>query len=141
MAEIPMAARNQGFRRLGRFSVVGALNTLIDIAVFMLLVKVFSLPVVPANLLAFSVALANSYILNRLWTFHDSTAPHSVGNIFRFVLFNTAAALLATATLAALVTLNLPILAAKVLSIGVSMTWNYLTMRYLVFKAPPRSPA
>ena len=70
----PMSPRRHGLLRIGRFSIVGVLNTLVDLAVFMLLVKLLSVPLVPANLLAFAVALANSYVLNRLWTFRDSAA-------------------------------------------------------------------
>lgn len=139
-----MSPRQRGLLRIGRFSIVGVLNTLVDLGVFLLLVKVFSMPVVPANLLAFGVSLANSYLLNRFWTFHDSGTPHSVGNIARFLAFNSTGALLATAALSALVTLGVPVLVAKLLSIGVSMTWNYLTMRHFVFRPPdsgrPESP-
>jgi putative flippase GtrA len=129
-----MAPRLHGIPRIGRFSIVGGLNTLVDLAVFLLLVKLFSVPLVPANLLAFAVALANSYLLNRLWTFHDSATATSLGTISRFVLFNICGALLATAALALLAALGLPVLAAKLLAIAVSMAWNYLTMRHFVFR-------
>jgi putative flippase GtrA len=129
-----MSPRRHGILRIGRFSIVGVLNTLVDLTVFLLLVELVSMPVVPANLLAFSVALANSYVLNRLWTFHDSGTAPSLGNVSRFVLFNACGALLATAALALLVGLGLPTLAAKLLSIVVSMAWNYLTMRHFVFR-------
>ncbi len=137
--EIAMTSKRHVLLRVGRFSIVGALNTLVDIAVFMALLKLFAVPLVTANLLAFAVALANSYVMNRLWTFGDSTAPHDLATISRFLSCNVAGALLATAALAILARVGLPVLAAKVLSIAVSMVWNYLTMRHLVFR-PPSSP-
>ena len=74
--------------------------------------------------------------MNRLWTFGDSAAPHDLATLSRFLSCNVAGALLATAALSLLARLGLPVLAAKVLSIAVSMVWNYLTMRHLVFRPP-----
>ena len=133
---MPEARRGRNLLRVGRFSVVGILNTLVDVAVFITLVKLFAVPLVAANLFAFAVALANSYVLNRLWTFGDSAAPHDLVTLSRFLSCNVAGALLATAALSLLARLGLPVLAAKALSIAVSMVWNYLTMRHLVFRPP-----
>jgi putative flippase GtrA len=122
--------------RVARFSVVGAMNTLIDLVVFLALVWWLAVPVVPANLLAFGVALANSYILNRSWTFRDAGTVVSTGNVLRFVLFSCLGAAIATAALWLLSRLGLATLAAKLLSVCVGMCWNYLTMRHLVFAKP-----
>ena len=134
-------AAEPGFGSLGRvlrFSAVGLLNTSIDMVVFLGLVWGLGVPVVPANLAAFGVALANSYVLNRSWTFRDTGTQVSSGNIARFVASSSIGAGLATTALWLLLRLGLPTLAAKLLSIVVGMTWNYLAMRHLVFA--PRRP-
>ena len=99
---MPEARPGRNLLRVGRFSVVGVLNTLVDVAVFITLVKLFAVPLVAANLFAFAVALANSYVLNRLWTFGDSAAPHDLVTLSRFLCCNVAGALLATAALSLL---------------------------------------
>jgi putative flippase GtrA len=128
--------RRAAVGRVARFSAVGVLNTLIDVGVFVALVWWVRMPIVPANLLAFAAALANSYVLNRSWTFRDSRAAASPENVARFVLFSCVGALIATGALWLLRQAGLPVLAAKLLSVLVGMTWNYLTMRHLVFTTP-----
>ena len=127
----------KGFRadaiRVGRFSIVGVLNTLVDLSVFLVLVSAVGMPLVPANLVAFVAALSNSYVLNRSWTFRDREAPASAGSIAQFVIFCTAGAGLATGVLWLLTQFGLPILVGKLLSILASMSWNYLTMQHFVF--------
>lgn len=128
-----------GFRadvlRVGRFSIVGVLNTLIDLSVFLMLVTAVGMPLVPANLVAFAVALTNSYALNRSWTFRDRAEPARAGGFAQFVMFCTVGAGFATGVLWLLTQLAVPILIGKLFSIVVNMTWNYLTMRHFVFKA------
>ena len=119
--------------RIARFSIVGVLNTIIDIGVFFVLVWWVEMPLIPANLLAFGAAVANSYVFNRSWTFKASIVAASTGHVSRFVLLSGVGVLIATGALWLLQQVGFAIPAAKLLSIGVGMTWNYLTMRHLVF--------
>ena len=116
-----------------RFSIVGLLNTALDFGAFSLLYFVVHLNFIVANTIAYGLATANSYILNRLWTFR--TQSHSnpeVTMALQFVILNLVGLGLVNLTLWALSSF-LPILASKGIAILVSFTWNYLTGRNLVF--------
>lgn len=56
-------------KQVGRFAVVGIINTLIDFVVLNVLVK-FGVGPGVANVISVSVAMVNSFILNKQWTFH-----------------------------------------------------------------------
>lgn len=121
-------------RRITRFSLVGVLNTGVDLAAFYVLFSLVGLPLIAANLLAFLVALANSFVFNRFWTFGSRFSGSLLAGALRFCLGNLLGALLGTGALWALHALGFEVMAAKLLSIGVSMIWNYLFMRTFVFE-------
>lgn len=52
-----------------RFAIVGICNTFIDFGLFFTLYEFFGWSVIPANILAFSAAVTNSYLLNKYWSF------------------------------------------------------------------------
>lgn len=65
-------------KQIGKFASVGVLNTLLDLGVlnFLILVVGFTttltilgFDIVIANLISVSIAIVNSYFLNRYWTF------------------------------------------------------------------------
>lgn len=73
-----------------RFLVVGALSTIIEIAVFNLLVYAMGMDVVWAKIIASLVALINAYIGNREWTFRDRDRRGRVNELVLFGLTNLA---------------------------------------------------
>ena len=75
-------------KRVGRFGLVGILNTLLDYVLFMALTKVFMLPlsrVWLAKLISGTVAMANSYFLNKTWVFGRRHTGFS-SELLKFVL-------------------------------------------------------
>jgi putative flippase GtrA len=52
-----------------RFCVVGVLNTAIDFGLFALLTRLVGLDPLIANVLSFTTGAANSFLLNKYWTF------------------------------------------------------------------------
>jgi len=76
------------FRTL-RYAIVGVLNTSVDIAVFSLGIYWLDLPLLLANTMAFLVAVTQSFILNRFWTFSDYRKNISVHHQWlHFILLN-----------------------------------------------------
>ena len=59
----------QGLRQAGAFGLVGIINTLLDVLLLNLGIFVLQLPVVLANMLSVSIALAFSYTANSRWVF------------------------------------------------------------------------
>jgi putative flippase GtrA len=54
-----------------RFALVGALNTGMDFVVFLALVHLANVHFAIANLISYSLAAVNSFVINRFWTFSD----------------------------------------------------------------------
>ncbi len=52
-----------------QLAAVGVVNTMVDFAVFATAVKVLGLPLIPANLMSWCVAVSCSYVLNSYTTF------------------------------------------------------------------------
>jgi putative flippase GtrA len=121
------------------FAMVGVVNTAIDFSIFWTTVHFLAWPLVPANVLAWLVAVSFSYAMNSFTTF----GPES-GRILRwrdyatFVASGVAGMVASTSTLFAL-SYVLPVLVAKLLSIAVSFAVNFSLSHFVVFKArPPR---
>lgn len=61
-------------KRVGRFGLIGVLNTLVDYTIFIALTRIFSVPldrVWTAKLFSGAVAMIFSFIMNRTWVFRS----------------------------------------------------------------------
>ena len=79
--------------QIRRFAASGVVNTFSDYAVFMLLTRIFSVPlerVWVAKLISGGLAMAVSFILNRRWVFASSEARRS-GQVARFLITTISA--------------------------------------------------
>jgi putative flippase GtrA len=116
------------------FAMVGLVNSAIDFSVFWIAARVFDWPLVPANVLAWLVAVSCSYTLNSFITF----GPES-GRVLRrrdyltFVLSGVAGMVSSTITLV-LLSNAMPLVTAKLLSIGVSFAVNFSLSHFVVFR-------
>lgn len=133
----------QRIREMGglwaRFALVGLLKTVVDFAMFNLVLFVLpgiSLPVVlVANTAGFTVAVSVSFVLNARFTFRAAPRAHGfsryvVISLIGLVLYNgSLAGVLAVWTADDTLALNV----AKVGALGASMVWNFLGYRFLVF--------
>jgi putative flippase GtrA len=124
------------------FALVGVVNTAIDFSVFWTAAHFLGWPLVPANVLAWLVAVSFSYAMNSLITF----GPES-GRILRWRDYATFAAsgvagmVSSTAMLFAL-SYVMPVLAAKLISIAVSFAVNFSLSHFVVFRTRrPRDSA
>ncbi len=105
-------------RQIIKFSIIGLLNTIIDFSILNLLVKVASFAVLPANTISFSLAVINSYFLNKYWTFKDKRPVH----IKQFSLF-LIISLVGLGLSNLLIYLGLEVFKAN--SFGLSFVWHY----------------
>lgn len=115
-----------------RFCIVGGINTLVDIAVFSLLFYAASLPLLIANALGFGAGVLNSYLLNKKWTYRD-TSPHSAKRVSAFVLVALGGLAISTLTVWVMAAWVVPLI-AKLAACVTSLVWNFLMTRYVVFK-------
>lgn len=121
------------YKRFRRFSFVGLVNTGIDFAIFSLLFYAYGTPYVVAHVLAFFVALANSFLMNALWTFKNLKREQLVRQIGAFVLVGAGGLVLSTITIYILAG-YMPVLLAKIGAMGVSLIWNYVGSWIFVFR-------
>lgn len=74
--------------QVGKFGLVGILNTLIDYVIFISLTKIFSIPlthVYIAKWISGGVAMVNSFYFNRTWVF-KSTSNNSNRQAAKFIV-------------------------------------------------------
>jgi putative flippase GtrA len=70
-----------------KFVLVGLLNTGVDVAIFFLLTR-SGVPYLGAQVFSYGCGAANSYLLNKVWTFRSSGL--SYGEVIRFTTVNLA---------------------------------------------------
>lgn len=87
------------YRSFIRFNLVGILNTLVDFVAFTLLIAI-GLSNTLSQCLSYSAGIANSYVLNRRWTFaadsssqpdasaHSARRAVDLGQLGRFLTVN-----------------------------------------------------
>lgn len=116
------------------FAFVGLINTAVDFSIFWVTATQLHWPLVPANVLAWFIAVTFSYMMNSFTTF-----AHESGRILRwrdyaaFVASGIAGMVSSTAALFAL-SYFLPLLAAKAISILVSFAVNFSLSHFVVFR-------
>lgn len=115
-----------------KFALVGLLNTCVDVAIFFLLTR-FAIPYVVAQVVSYSCGAANSYLLNKVWTFRSSGLSYA--EIVRFTTVNLISLGISVVVLSLLhgtVGLDLP--TAKAGATVCALAANFLGNKLWVFK-------
>jgi len=134
------------FYQLIKFSEVGILNTIIDFGMLNLLVGITGITqgrgIIILNTLSFLIAVTNSYFWNKLWTFEIK--EKSTGKEFSHFLIisiigigiNTTIVYFGTTFISPVagVSRGTWINIIKVVATALSMVWNFLGYKLLVFK-------
>lgn len=126
---------NGRFKHLSRFSMIGVINTLIDFTVFSILHSLFGVSYVLSQGLGYSIGVANSFILNKKWTFSDRKAnKKSIHEFFQFVVVNLISLIITMMAMNLLVeSLNLNVYISKVLVTILAQVTNFLGYKLWVF--------
>jgi putative flippase GtrA len=116
------------------FALVGVVNTAIDLAVFVFAYNVLHLSLIPANVMAWFVAVTFSYALNSTFTFAAESGRQLRWRDYgTFVASGVVGVVANTATLV-LVSYVAPVWVAKALAIGVSFLVNFTMSHFVVFR-------
>jgi putative flippase GtrA len=122
------------------FGLIGCVNAAVDFAVFSLLHLYFGLPIIPANLMSWCVAVTNSYVLNSMFTFAaESGRRLSFGRYIAFATTQVGGLIANTITVFAL-SFFIPVLFAKLLAIGASFVVDFTLSHLLVFRKREAAP-
>jgi putative flippase GtrA len=117
------------------FAMVGVVNTLVDLGVFLFGYSVLGLKLIPANLLSWLVAVSCSYVLNSSITFaHESGGKLSWRSYATFVASGIAG-VVANTTVLFVASYWIPVLAAKLVAILASFAVNFSLSHFVVFRA------
>jgi putative flippase GtrA len=126
-----------------RSRLVGVVNAAIDFAVFWTAVQAFDLPKIPANVLAWMVAVSASYVMNSFTTFAAESGRKLrwrsygafVASGVAGMVASTVALVIADWLLRALIAgADLRLAIAKVSAIGVSFLVNFSLSHFVVFR-------
>jgi putative flippase GtrA len=125
------------------FALVGVVNTGIDLAVFLLAYNVLALALVPANVLAWIVAVSASYVMNSFITFAAESGRKLRWRDYGAFVTSGIAGVVANTTTLVVASYWIPVLGAKLLAIGVSFLVNFSLSHFVVFrkKRQPADPA
>ena len=124
---------NEGVNKFVKFGLVGVLNTLINWIIFALL-NFIGVYYIVANVIAYVIATANSYIWNSKWVFkyNGKNKKETTAN---FVILNLIGLGLNTGILYLLVDMvGFNKLIALVITTGIVMIINYIVNKLWVFK-------
>lgn len=122
-------------RQFVKFGIVGIFSTIIDWGIFYLLNLVFGVYYLTAKVLSFLVAVINSFIWNRRWTFHSQNQNR--GKEFtKFLII----ALVGLSVNALIMYLAVSIFHTRkivglIFATGIVTFWNFLANKYYTFKS------
>jgi putative flippase GtrA len=127
-------------RPAGRFALVGGFNTVLDFTLLNAL-SVFGLPAIGANTVSTGIGMTSSFILNKNYTFRSGSKNH-LKDVALFIIFTLVGLWviqnLVISGLLHVLPVDWPqfmrLNGAKVLGTGVSMVWNYLSYKHVVFR-------
>jgi putative flippase GtrA len=121
--------------KVASFALVGVVNTLIDVNVFAIAYAIFGIPLIPANLLAWFIAVSFSYAANAMTTFGpESGQVLTIKDYVKFVMSGAAGGLIATTALV-IASGFFSVITAKLISIFAGFAANFLLSNFYVFRS------
>jgi putative flippase GtrA len=121
--------------KVASFALVGVVNTLIDVNVFAIAYAIFGIPLIPANLLAWLIAVSFSYAANAMTTFGpESGQVLTIRDYVKFVMSGAAGGLIATTALV-VASGFFSVITAKLISIFAGFAANFLLSNFYVFRS------
>ncbi|MBE5816567.1 MAG: GtrA family protein [Clostridiales bacterium] len=121
--------------RLIRFTLIGGVNTAVDYGVFFLLHTLLHVGSLISQVISFSSGVVCSYFLNRRFTFKAKNKM-STAEVIKFIILNLIA--MGSSVLVVWVFetyFHISPYIAKLASMLVSFTINYVGNRFFIFKA------
>jgi putative flippase GtrA len=115
------------------FACIGVVNTLIDLAVFFTAYNVLGFALIPANVLAWLIAVSASYVMNSFITFARESGRKLRWRDYATFLASGIAGVIANTTALVIASYFVSVLTAKLLAILVSFLVNFSLSHLVVF--------
>ena len=122
------------------FGLIGCVNATVDFVVFSILHLYAGLPIIPANLISWCVAVTNSYVLNSMITFAAESGRRL--SFRRYIAFaaTQVGGLVANTITVFVASFFIPVLIAKLLAIFASFVVDFTLSHLLVFRRREETP-
>ena len=120
------------------FAMVGVVNTFIDLGIFLAAYNLLQLPLIPANVLAWLVAVSGSYVMNSFITFAAESGRQLRWRAYGAFVASGIAGVITNTAILVVASYWLPVLAAKLLAIAVSFVVNFSLSHFVVFRTRER---
>lgn len=135
-------------KQFSKFIIVGGINTGIDFLILNILIYITGITagveLFILNCVSFSVAVVNSYFMNKHWTFQDKTKPEQEPIKFsQFLAVSIVGIIINGLILTSITSYISPLFGlsavfwaniAKLMATGVSLIWNFIGYKFFVFK-------
>ena len=135
-------------KQFSKFVIVGGINTGIDFLILNLLIHLTGINSGPElfllNSTSFSIAVINSYFMNKRWTFQDKTKIEQVPIKFSAFFIISVIGLIINGLILTSITTYIPAPLglsavlwaniAKLMATGFSLIWNFIGYKLFVFK-------
>jgi len=124
----------KGVIQFFKFAIVGIINTIINMSVLFILTEYFHIYYIISAIFAFIVAVTNSFILNKVWTFKESKGK-AIKRYLKFFTVSIIAFLINVSILYSLTEFfNVYYLISQIIGISVSLWVNFLGNKLWTFK-------
>jgi putative flippase GtrA len=121
-------------KHVTRFSLVGLANTLIDFSIFTMFNGFIGLNFLTSQILGYSFGVANSFVLNKKWTFSRNNSNNTGRELFQFIIVNLFSLLITLYVMDFLVSsLNVNVYISKIIVTFVAQITNFLSYKLWVF--------
>ena len=120
------------------FALVGVVNTFIDLGIFLAAYNLLQLPLIPANVLAWLVAVSGSYVMNSFITFAAESGRQLRWRAYGAFVASGVAGVITNTAILVVASYWLPVRAAKLLAIAVSFVVNFSLSHFVVFRTRER---
>jgi putative flippase GtrA len=123
------------------FGLIGAINTIVDFSIFWIAAVVEGVPLIPANMLAWLIAISSSYVMNSLTTFAAESGKELTLRAYLTFVASGILGFAASSIVLVIAAMHVNLLLAKLLAIGASFTVSFSMSHFVVFRVRPRPVA
>jgi putative flippase GtrA len=123
------------FLQVPRALAASVLALAVDFVILELCVRIIGMPAVPSALIGYLAGGLLQYVLCSLWVFSTSIKSDAVGFLAFTVLSLVGLGITWIVVLVGHEWLGLPVEVAKAAAVSLAFAWNFLSRKYLLFRA------
>ena len=127
--------KNDLFQQIFKFVIVGGIATIIDWAIYYVLVHFVHLDPLISNIISFSISVIYNYIASVKWVFHVNQNKSRKKMFIEFILFSIFGLLLTELFLwIGIKLLHQDEMLIKIISTAIVMVFNFITRKLFLEK-------